>query len=334
MFGGGTVTPSLRIFRTVFGSHLYGTDTPQSDFDFKHVFLPSGRDILLGQVNHSNSSARAKGEFEKNSAGETEEEGFSLQRYLHLLSEGQTVSLDMLFAPISFHAEPAHPIWHEIVANQHRLITKRSAAFVGYCRQQANKYGIKGSRVAAAKAALEVITAMVAKTPQGRLDEHEAASLELVAAHEHCAIELIEQPSGVNLAHLSVCGRKLSFRQPVKESLKVIRLLVDTYGGRALMAESNQGVDWKALSHAVRVGHEAIELLATGKITFPLPYAKEILNIKLGRVPYQNVAEGIEKLLEEVERQSQISSLPEKADIPFIQDFVIAAHRAQISESQ
>jgi hypothetical protein len=324
------MSTGFRIFRTVFGSHLYGTNTPQSDFDFKHVFVPSGRDILLGQVNHSNSSARAKGEFEKNAAGETEEEGFSLQRYLHLLSEGQTVSLDMLFAPISFHAEAAHPIWHEIVANRHRLITKRSAAFVGYCRQQANKYGIKGSRVAAAKAALEVITAMVAKTPRGRLDEHEDIAMALVAAHEHCEIELIEQPNGMQLAHLAVCGRKLSFRQPVKESLKVIRLLVDTYGGRALMAESNQGVDWKALSHAVRVGHEAIELLATEKITFPLPYAKDILDIKLGRIPYPDVAETIEQLLEEVERCSQTSSLPDRADIPFIQELVIAAHRMQV----
>ena len=37
------------------------------------------------------------------------------------------------------------------------LVTRRSAAFVGYCRQQANKYGIKGSRVAAARKALTLL---------------------------------------------------------------------------------------------------------------------------------------------------------------------------------
>ncbi len=33
-----------------FGSHLYGTATPQSDLDFKAVYLPAARDILLQRV--------------------------------------------------------------------------------------------------------------------------------------------------------------------------------------------------------------------------------------------------------------------------------------------
>jgi predicted nucleotidyltransferase len=33
-----------------FGSHLYGTATPLSDLDYKGVYLPDGRDILLQRV--------------------------------------------------------------------------------------------------------------------------------------------------------------------------------------------------------------------------------------------------------------------------------------------
>jgi predicted nucleotidyltransferase len=33
-----------------FGSHLYGTDTPESDLDLKGVYLPEARDILLRRV--------------------------------------------------------------------------------------------------------------------------------------------------------------------------------------------------------------------------------------------------------------------------------------------
>lgn len=32
------------------GSHLYGTDTPDSDEDFKGVFMPELNDILLGRI--------------------------------------------------------------------------------------------------------------------------------------------------------------------------------------------------------------------------------------------------------------------------------------------
>ena len=85
-------------------------------------------------------------------AGDVDTETFSLQQYFKLLTEGQTVALDMLFNP---WPETATPLWGHIVRNREKLLTKKSAAFVGYCRQQANKYGIKGSRVAAAKEAME-----------------------------------------------------------------------------------------------------------------------------------------------------------------------------------
>lgn len=37
-----------RIVRIKFGSHLYGTDTPASDLDYKSVHIPDARDIILG----------------------------------------------------------------------------------------------------------------------------------------------------------------------------------------------------------------------------------------------------------------------------------------------
>ena len=38
------------IVKTIFGSHLYGTSTPESDNDFKGVFLPSKEQILLNEI--------------------------------------------------------------------------------------------------------------------------------------------------------------------------------------------------------------------------------------------------------------------------------------------
>ena len=80
------------ILRIQFGSHLYGTSTPASDFDFKSVFIPDARDILLGRAKGSISEKRPKAEGEKNYAGEVEEEAFSLQKYLQLLAQGRSRS--------------------------------------------------------------------------------------------------------------------------------------------------------------------------------------------------------------------------------------------------
>lgn len=47
------------IMETVFGSHLYGLNTPTSDKDYKGIFLPHPRDILLGKAQEPSTRARA-----------------------------------------------------------------------------------------------------------------------------------------------------------------------------------------------------------------------------------------------------------------------------------
>lgn len=321
------------ILRIRFGSHLYGTDTPNSDLDFKSVFVPSPRDILLQRAPKTISTKRPKAEGEKNYAGETDEEAYSLQNYLRLLSEGQTVALDVLFAPVSAWTQECDGDWNEIFNNRHRLLTKRSAAFVGYVRQQANKYGIKGSRVAAARSALEILK-------DGEDRHGTVAKLSAIwprveiacEANEHLAIEDIEQVSGQRILHWSVCGRKLGITTTIKMGRECVQKLVDEYGARALQAERQEGIDWKALSHAVRVGRQALELLQTAHVTFPLPYAEHVKAIKLGQRPYQEVSAEIEELLETVEREAVQSTLPDSADMGWIEDFVERVYRREVTE--
>jgi predicted nucleotidyltransferase len=321
-----------RIVRIKFGSHLYGTATPASDLDFKSVYVPPARDILLQRVKASISTQRPKAEGEKNYAGEIDEESYSLQRYLDLIAEGQTVALDILFAPSwSMTDEPSWE-WREITANRDRLITRKSAAFVGYCRQQANKYGIKGSRVAAARRVLELLRSFEPLGSTAKLREADAAIRRLIDETGHMAIVPILQVSGETLDHWEVCGRKLSYAASIKHARDVVQKLVDDYGHRALEAERQEGVDWKALSHAVRVATEAIEVLGTGRVTFPLPNAAHVLAIKLGRLPYQAVAEDIERLLGEVEEAAARSTLRDEPDREWIDDFVANVHAEQVRQ--
>src|SRR5262249_29594593 len=100
------------------------------------------------------TSGREKGAGERNRPGDVDREYYSLQRYLALLAAGQTMAIDMLFAPDTVMVKPPSPVWRDIQAHAPRFVSRRASAFVRYCRPQANKYGIKGSRVAAARRAL------------------------------------------------------------------------------------------------------------------------------------------------------------------------------------
>jgi hypothetical protein len=319
------------ITRIKFGSHLYGTSTPASDIDYKSVFVPSARDIVLQRVKGTISSQRQKGEGEKNVAGEIDEECFSLQRYLSLLSEGQTVSIDVLFAPEWSMVMAPSWEWQEIVRNKHRLLTSRSAAFVGYARKQSAKYGIKGSRMAAARLALSLLVDAEQKhgtsEKLGAIEDHVS---KLASETDHLEIADQTLPNGCVIRHWEVCGRKMPYTSSINNGREIMQRLVDEYGHRALMAENNQGVDWKALSHAVRVSQQAIELLNTGHVTFPLPNANHITKIKLGERPYKDVAEEIEELFVAVEAAAETSTLPDKPDLEWIDGFVEEVYRKEI----
>lgn len=141
-----------------FGSHLYGTATPESDTDIKAVHLPDRRSILLQRVEKVITRKTKLDGTAKNSAADVDYESYVLQKYLALAAEGQTVALDMLFAPEwAWTSEPS-PLWLTVRANKDKLLTARYASFIGYCRTQANKYGIKGSRMGAARAVVDFLT--------------------------------------------------------------------------------------------------------------------------------------------------------------------------------
>ena len=319
------------IVRMKFGSHLYGTSTPASDVDYKSVYIPTGRDILLQRVQGTIKTGPDKAEGSKNSPGDVDEECFSLQHYLQLLAEGQTVAIDMLFAP-QFDAHKGDYTWLAIYQNRERFLTKKSAAFVGYCRTQANKYGIKGSRVAAAKQAMEFFRDQVGiHGPTVKVGELPHRIVVSLCDNDHTQLVqggTSERPE----QFFECCNRKVSFGNTVKSAYEMFARIYENYGARARLADSNEGVDWKALSHAVRVGHEALELLNTGRVIFPLLSAKLLLAIKLGTVPYAQVARLIEALLVEVEDAATKSTLREEPDWAFIDNFVEDVYQQRVLE--
>ena len=225
------------VMKIVFGSHLYGTSTLNSDFDFKTIFIPEPRDIILGTGKEIVVTKRDKMEGEKNYAGEEETESISLKQYLKLLSEGQTMAIDMLFAPFDMHVEQPTTTWSEIYINRHRLLTKKSKAFVGYCFQQASKYGIKGSRVASARAALNALSVMYCEGSFQKLKEFHSAIEVIVSQDEHMSLVPVKQIEGTELLHWEVCGKKLSYNASVKSAYDIVKNMVDQYGQRALLAE-------------------------------------------------------------------------------------------------
>lgn len=320
------------IVRMQFGSHVYGTNVPTSDLDFKAVHLPDARDILLQRVRPTISVSSKADRTQKNTADDTDFESFALQKYTALLLEGQTVALTMLFTPERWLIESA-PLWDEIRANRHLWLHRGVSAFAGYCRQQANKYGIKGSRVAASRAATELFRDLMEQHgAQAKLRDHWDSLVALAESHEHMTLveDVLRGRPECRVRMLDVCNRKVQEHVTLKEAHKVYKHLFDEYGQRALLAERQEGVDWKAMMHALRVSREAEELLLHHTISYPRPEAELLLQVRKGELPYKQVAEMLEAWLSRLEECQRLSTLPEKPDHAAAEELVATVYRRQI----
>lgn len=316
------------IVQIKFGSHLYGTATAESDLDIKAVHLPSARDILLQRVRPVISETRRKAPGEKNGAEDTDLESYSLDKFLKLLSEGQTVALDMFFAPDEAMLTAPDPLWQEIRSLAPKILNKKTASFLGYCRKQASKYALKGARVSAARQALAFLEEIEAR--HGSSEKLGVCAEEIdgfAAGNDFLSVGETPQPNGPAARYFEICGRKALFDASVKSARAMVQRLTEEYGARALAAEKNEGADPKALSHAVRIAREALEFLSSGHITFPRPEAKHLLAIKQGKIPFAEVSEEIETLLKEVELAAETSPLQESYDERAVDDFIEGVYR-------
>ena len=322
-----------KILEIKFGSHLYGTNTENSDLDLKGIYLPTAEEICLHSYKETISTTRPKREFERNNKEDVDIEMFSLDRYVKLLTDGQTVALDMLFAPLSaytFQEQFFDYIMYSIQDNKEKFISKSMCnAFFGYAKQQAAKYGLKGFRVNALRESLKWISEF---NEHATLREHDVEGFVINQESDYIQIVMCNGPDAQLTPHLSICDKKYPFHATIKYVRAQLERRFQEYGHRALLAEKNEGIDWKALSHAVRVNSQAKELLQDHHITFPRPDKDLLLKIKLGQMQYKEVAEIIENGLVEMTELEKISTLADKPDYEYVNNFIFNIYRDIIRE--
>jgi hypothetical protein len=311
------------VARILCGSHLYGTNLKGSDKDYKIVYIPEARDILLG-----------RGRSVCESTGPEDMEYMTLQQYMKLLCQGQTNAMDMLFAPDTAHAVHPSPTWRSIQACAAEYwISKNCQAFVGYCRQQVGKYVVKQERFEAFKRIVGYLETLLSQVDEKtRLREVSGSHSNFVQLSSLTEIVDIPLKNGDKVPHLSVCDLKVPLTATIEMALTTYRRKEKEYGARIRSTEATSSKDWKSMYHAVRVAHEAVELLETGKLIFPRPDAVLLVAIRKGMIPFNEVGNMIQQGLRDVEKALETSELREEPDWNAAERFVIHHYGATIRD--
>ncbi len=299
-----------KIVEMLFGSHLYGTDGPNSDHDFKGVFMPTSREIALQRVPKSINHSTKRG-VGRNTNEDVDTEFYSLHYFLNLACAGETVALDMLHAPAKALTQST-PLWMELTRLRERFYTKNLRAFVGYARRQAAKYGVKGSRLADAKLVLEFLRSNAQFTVNYVWN--------VLPEGEH-----IQKTENENGPIYIVCGKALVPNALCSHYIPMLEKFTQNYGDRAKQAEQNAGVDWKAVSHAFRAGYQVKHILTHGGYSYPLPETDYLIRVKNGELHFRDeVGPALDALMDELEVLTTQSTLPEKVDREYWDNWLVS----------
>lgn len=312
-----------------FGSHVYGTDTPNSDLDFKGIFMNSLPEIVLG-TGAKNVQLNTNTAATKNTKDDVDFEMIELRKFIRDAIAGQTYAFDMLFTPTDFyvdrHKDPVmYNKWMGVVNNRGKFLSKNVKPFIGYCIKQANKYGIKGGRLDAIEELLKVLRA---SNPKDKLEVLKDTIVPNDFVYFYPQELKNAQGEMYYETYLFALGKKFSFNVFIKEVLESISKLREIYGARAELAMENEGVDWKAVSHAYRCCYQLKQLGEIGSIAFPLKdHRQYLLQVKTGQIPYSQIQDELPVLMETATKAVLTSSfLPEEPDYAFWEQYILDAY--------
>ena len=301
------VKKDTALFSILTGSHLYGTNGPSSDFDYKAVCLPSLDDVLLN-VRIINKKEKPEGlsDHDRMIAGGTETEYLPLQVFFNDFYDGQTYALEVAFAATNGLAIMNDDLTREevifIEAMMHGLIenflTNNVKKMVGYAVAQSRLYGLKTQRYSTLGDVLRTFNKwgqanVWTNEQREKLTLNDTPTLmhELLQFQHVKRIEIMNAAGGTEPAPgIEICGKQYSMTNRIHTIVKSIEKSLGNYGDRVKEFEG-EGVDWKALSHAIRITEQVIELSTKGYILFPRPNKDYIRSVKAGEVSLEEATD-------------------------------------------
>jgi hypothetical protein len=320
----------IKVFSTPFGSKLYGTNTPTSDTDIKHIVLPTYKDLLLNKKLVNIVKKTNHQECVRNSEEDIDEEFIPIQIFARDFLKGQTYALEIAFAYFSNPPDvyDNYSFYNFMYELHQKFLTSNINAMVGYVTNQANIYSNKGERLNLIREFTTMIkedSYLTLGLSYERFKEKFEAFKEKYPKYFEVTSYNINGNYGVPVFRdcIKIFGKVYAFDTEIPHLIGLLKKVEDTYGKRAESA-SIDNVDWKAMMHAIRISDEAIWLMDNNiqNIQFPYQpeYVKELLSIKHGERSIEDVRSMLDdklELLRSLEKTSNLPSLTPELETKF-----------------
>lgn len=340
------------IFKTVVGSRAYGTSTPESDTDFKGVYVQPEYEILTNQLKPQIEVGK-------------DEVYYEVARFLQLLETANPTVLEMLFMPKDCVISQS-PVFDLITQHKEAFLTKKCKdSFGGYAVQQLKKAKGLDKKMNWEQQRVERKTPLdfMYATNEGKTRPITKFLEEKGLKQEYCGLVALNNfPTSyaVYYDHVSHFGEqgarvptlgfkgiigddsneprvssvpkfldktvetvmyynKDGYSQHCKDYNSYQEWLTNRNTARYTETQLKQKIDGKNLLHCRRLLDMALEIPETGTLVVQRPNTEYLLSIRRGEVNLDEIISQAEKDIEALDEVYKESSLPDSVDPKLIQ---------------
>ena len=310
------MSPTI-LFRTKYGSSLYGTATETSDTDWYEVMLPNIDTLILNDRVNITSTSTNNEPGKRNSQQDEDRTTVSVQRFFSDFYAGQSYAIELAFAIDTFHADqqlfecdgshsnPESSLFAHLVTHMRtHFLNDNIISMLSFAVHQSRLYGDRVGRYNACVAFADVLEHIKTTYPTSSLAEVFAADptyLSQFQALQAQYSDSIEVGTYVNGAKgeqqcLKLLGSVIPLTVSAKTGLATATAKRSMYGDRIQQASGKSDNDFKSLSHACRISSFLEELLMSGHLTLPVSNERRyvLLTIKKGDVDPDTIRETLE----------------------------------------
>lgn len=290
------------ILRCQAGSHMYGTNTPESDTDEVGIFIPNKRYVLgLATCEQVEYKTNPSSSGLRNTKDDSDVTIYSLPKFVHLALGCNPNILEILFVGNYLSVPVAH-FGAQLIINRRDFLSQRvRATFLGYAYSQRQKLLVKKDRLDAIRQAKEDLY-----LSKNEWDEYKSEFLPNTIAVKGSTATYHTFEKGTSIATV----------------LAKLSEMEQEYGLRTKSIEQF-GYDTKFAMHLIRLLHEGTELLSGKDLVFPLPeeIRSKLMEIRHGKWPISKILLEAESMMERAEKMD--SPLPRTPDTKKVEEMLV-----------
>lgn len=296
------------------GSHLFGTNTPDSDLDLYGLFMPFD-EIVYGSYKCEQVSFD---QTDKDSTGRNTKDAvdFTLceyRKYIHLALQNNPNILNSLFVDntnIRFINEFGERLLEKAELFPHKGCHHR---FIKYAHSQKHKMQIKVENWQDLRKGLEILEN--SDQYQVMSDFKDIPPFTYPGKGKHIKLGDLHFELGI-FNHRA--------KRMIKERLSKATNRTELF--------TKFGFDVKYGGNLIQLMKEGIELLNTGRIEFPLSFRQDILDIKMGNYTCDEIIKWSDQLEDEARIAFEKTKLPTKPRTKEIEQFAMTEIKRYLTQ--